>query len=50
MNGFPYLFWGYNVVWICLAGYLAYLVVRMGRLDRRLERLETELRGREDTG
>ncbi len=47
MKSYPFLFWAYNVVWLGLAAYVALLVARLGRLDRRLDALESELRARD---
>jgi CcmD family protein len=38
-SSFPYLFWAYNLIWLGLAGYLAFMFNRMRRLERRLDRL-----------
>lgn len=43
MKTYPYLFWGYNVIWLGIAGYLLFLVVRLRRMARRLDRVESEL-------
>ncbi len=40
MNSTHFLFWAYNVVWAMIAGYVVFLVVRLGRVGRRLDRLE----------
>lgn len=45
MKTYPYLFWGYNVIWLGIGGYLLYLSLRLGRLARSLERLERAERG-----
>ena len=46
MNDYPfvvrelrYLLWAYNLIWILLAGYLVFLLVRMNRLGREIRRL-----------
>jgi len=43
MKSYAFLFWGYNVVWIGIAVYVAILVWRVRRLDGRLDRLEQRL-------
>jgi CcmD family protein len=43
VKSFAFLFWAYNVIWLVIAGYLLSMVIRMGRLDRRLDRVEREL-------
>ena len=45
MKTYSFLFWAYNVVWIGIAAYVATLLVRMGRLSSRLDRLERRLDG-----
>jgi CcmD family protein len=36
---FRFIFWAYNLIWIGLAAYLVYLLVRMNRLTREVRRL-----------
>ena len=36
---FRYIFWAYNLIWLVLAGYLGFLLVRMSRLAREIRRL-----------
>jgi len=43
LKSFAFLFWAYNVIWIVIAGYLLSMVLKMRRLDQRLDRLEREL-------
>lgn len=52
MNDFPFvikefrfIFWAYNLIWLLLAAYLTFLLVRMNRLTREIGRLEGESRG-----
>lgn len=40
MKSYSFLFWAYNVVWIGIAAYVTILLVRLGRVGARLERLE----------
>ncbi len=44
-NGCDFLFWAYNVVWIAIVAYVAFLMVRLGRIRDRLDRLERRLAG-----
>lgn len=46
MKSYAFLFWAYNVVWLGIASYIVLLLVRLGRVDRRLAGLERELRVR----
>ena len=43
MSGMKFLFWGYTVVWVGLAAYLAFLLMRLVALGKRLDRLERQL-------
>ena len=43
MKNFDFLFWAYNVIWLVIAGYLLTMVLRMRRLDQRLDRVEREI-------
>lgn len=47
MKSYWFLFWAYNVVWLILAGYVLYLVLRLKRVDRRLDGVEREIHRRE---
>lgn len=40
MKGYSFLMWAYNVVWIGLVAYLAFLLVRLRKVSERLDRLE----------
>jgi len=44
-KGYDFLFWAYNVIWIAIAGYVAFLMVRLGRVRDRLDRLERRISG-----
>jgi len=48
MNNYVYLFWGYNVIWALIALYVVFLAVRLSRVGRRLDRLESSLRDSDD--
>ena len=40
MKSYSFLFWAYNVVWIGIAAYVAFLVLRLRGVADRLERLD----------
>ena len=42
-KGYDFLFWAYNVIWLAIAGYVTFLVVRLARVRERLDRLERRL-------
>ena len=46
MDNYGFLFWAYNVIWIGLVGYVAWLMLRLRQAERRIERLERD--GRSD--
>jgi len=48
ISNYVYLFWGYNVIWALIALYVVFLAVRLGRVGRRLDRLENSLRATDD--
>jgi len=48
MKTYAFRFWGYNVVWIVLAGFLFWMIRRIGAARRRVDTLERELRRREE--
>jgi len=43
MKSYAFLFWAYNVIWICIAGWILLTFLRVRRLDRRLDGVEREL-------
>jgi len=43
MKSYSFLFWAYNVVWIGIAAYVAFLFLRLRSLDGRLDRLERRI-------
>ena len=54
MNDFPFvikefrfIFWAYNLVWILLAAYLGFLLIRVHRLSREIRRLRESDQARE---
>lgn len=47
MKTIGYLFWAYNVIWLCLVGFLGLQFVRLRRTHRRLDRIEQQM-GREN--
>jgi len=42
MKTIEYLFWAYNVIWLCLVAFLALHFVRLRRTHRRLDRVERQ--------
>ena len=40
MKSYAFLFWAYNAIWLGLAGYLLFLLMRLSRLERKLDGLE----------
>jgi CcmD family protein len=48
MKSYEFLFWAYNVIWAGLAGFLLLLIVRLTRMDRRLDSVEKAIRSRSD--
>ena len=42
-KSYNFLFWAYNVVWIAIAGYVAFLATRLGKVKDRIDRLERRL-------
>jgi CcmD family protein len=43
MKSYSFLFWAYNVVWLGIAAYVVFLLLRLGKLSSRLDRLERRL-------
>ena len=44
MKNYGFLFWAYAVIWIGIAGYVAFLGVRLRKVSDRLDRLEGSAR------
>jgi len=44
LKSYAFLFWAYNVIWAGVAAYLLFLLLRLGRISRRLDTLESEIR------
>ncbi len=42
-KGYNFLFWAYNIIWIAIAGYVTFLLVRLRRVRDRIDRLERRL-------
>ena len=40
MKSYSFLFWAYNTFWLLLSGYLLFLVTRLRRMERRIQRVE----------
>ena len=47
MKSYAFLFWAYNVIWLALAGYLLLVILRLGRIARRLDGVERALASEE---
>jgi hypothetical protein len=43
LKSYEFLFWAYNVIWAGMAAYLILLLLRLGRVGRRLDLLEREI-------
>ena len=43
MKSYAFLFWAYNVIWVALAGYLLFVVLRLRKVARRLDGIERAL-------
>ena len=48
MKSYAFLFWAYNVIWAALAGFLLLLILRLRRVDRRLDGVEKSVRSRSE--
>ena len=40
MKSYAFLFWAYNTIWVGIACYLLFVLMRVGRAERRLQALE----------
>ena len=43
MKSYDFLFWAYTVIWAGIAGFLLFVLMRLRRTERRLDRVEREL-------
>jgi len=50
LKSYAFLFWAYNVIWLLLAGFLLFVLVRLGRVRRRLDAVERALDSAQHTG
>ena len=50
MKTYAFLFWAYNVTWILLAIYVAFVMARIGKVNKRIEAIERALSRREADG
>ncbi len=53
MKTYWFLFWAYNVIWAGLAVFCLLLILRLRRVSRRLDGVESEIargRGQESSG
>lgn len=37
---YTFLFWAYNIIWLLIASYMTFLLVKIARLERDVKRLE----------
>jgi hypothetical protein len=49
LKSYSFLFWAYNVIWLLLSGFLLFVLVRLGRVGRRLDAVERALDKTEQT-
>ncbi len=42
-KGYDFLFWAYNIIWLAIAGYVTFLLVRLSRVRDRIDRIERKL-------
>ncbi len=42
-ESYQFLFWGYTIFWLGLAGFMLFLFLRMKRVEERLEGIEREV-------
>ena len=47
MKSYAFLFWAYNVIWILLAGYVAFVMARIGKVSKRIDAMERALERQE---
>jgi len=40
MKSYVFLFWAYNAIWLVLAGYLFFLLLRLRRVERSLDAVQ----------
>ena len=40
MKNFEFLFWAYNIIWTGIALFIVFLLLRLRRVDQRVDRLE----------
>ena len=43
MKSYAFLFWAYNAIWLALAGYLLFLLLRVSRVERSLDGVQRAL-------
>jgi hypothetical protein len=43
LKSYAFLFWAYNVIWLALAGFTLLVLLRLGRVARRLDGVERAL-------
>jgi len=40
---YTFLFWAYSIIWILIASYLTFLLVKLARLERDVKRMEEKV-------
>ncbi len=45
MKSYAFLFWAYNAIWLALAGYLLFLLLRLSRVERSLDGVQRAIGG-----
>jgi len=43
LKSYEFLFWAYNVIWIALAAFMGFILLRLGRTARRVDGVERAL-------
>jgi CcmD family protein len=50
VKSYAFLFWAYNVIWLALSGFLLFVLLRLRRVDRRVDAVERVLRDADRAG
>ena len=48
LKSYAFLFWAYNVIWLALAGFTLLVMLRLGRVARRLDGVERAMESARD--
>ena len=43
MKSYAFLFWAYNAIWLGIVGYVVFIVLRLRKLDRKIDRISASL-------